>query len=279
VFSDSTYVVKCFTDRWYVKWEANGWQTSGRKPVVNQDLWRPLVEQFHARGDELAFRWVKGHSGDAMNDVVDRLATEAARRQLGRRGDEPPVDLGPADEVPRAGAKKATASGAPAGFRVVVLGHRPPELGGYGENATATAVRERITEILRGLRAVHPDLVVLTGLGLGAEQLGAEAAAEAGVPYVAVLAFPDPDSVWPATSRAAFRLLADAAHDTILLSETAPASKQAAGIAIGKRNSWLVNHAHAAIAVWDGRDRALRDDVRALEKRIPDDVWIVPPHA
>jgi ribonuclease HI/uncharacterized phage-like protein YoqJ len=285
VFSDSTYVVKCFTDRWYVKWEANGWQTSGRKPVVNQDLWRPLVEQFHARGDELAFRWVKGHSGDVMNDVVDRLATEAARRQTGRRGDEPPVDLGDADDVPGTRAKQASASGAsnasgaPDGFRVVVLGHRPPELGGYGENPTATAARERMTEILRGLRAVHPDLVVLTGLGLGAEQLGAEAAAEAEVPYVAVLAFPDPDSVWPAASRAAFRLLLDAAHEAIVLSDTAPASRQAAGMAIGKRNSWLVNHAHAAIAVWDGEDRTLRDEVRALEKRVPDDVWIIPPDA
>jgi uncharacterized phage-like protein YoqJ len=214
-----------------------------------------------------------------MNDVVDRLATEAARRQLGRRGNEPPVDLGPADEVTRPSAKPATASNAPAGFRVVVLGHRPPELGGYGENPIATAARERMAEILRALRAVHPDLVVLTGLGLGAEQLGAEAAAEAGVPYVAVLAFPDPDSVWPAASRAAFRLLADAAHDTIVLSDTAPASKQAAGIAIGKRNAWLLNHAHAAIAVWDGQDRSLRDEVRALERRIPDDVWIVPPSA
>jgi ribonuclease HI len=281
VVSDSTYVVKCFTDRWYVKWEANGWKTSNRAPVVNQDLWRPLVEQFHARGDELSFRWVKGHSGDAMNDVVDRLATEAARRQLGRSGDEPPVELDEPDQVPSRATTATSASPwqAPDGLRVVVLGHRPPELGGYGQNPIATAARERMTDILRGLRAVHSDVVVLTGLGLGAEQLGAEAAAEADVPYVAVLAFPDPDSVWPGASRAAFRLLLDAAHQTIVLSPTAPTSKQAAGMAIGKRNAWLAAHAHAALAVWDGRDRALREDVRAYERRIPDDLWIVPPES
>ena len=62
-------------------------------------------------------------------------------------------------------------------------------------------------EILQGLADVHRDMVVLTGLGLGAEQLGAEAAAAAGVPYIAVLPFPDPDKVWPAASRATFRLL------------------------------------------------------------------------
>ncbi len=276
VVSDSTYVVNCFKNRWFAKWEVNGWQTSGKKPVVNQDLWRPFIARFHEREHELEFRWVKGHSGDVMNDVVDRLATEAAARQEGRHGNEPPTDLGAADEVP--GKAKAVASNAaPAGYRVVVLGHRPPDLGGYGDNPIAVAVRERMTEILRGVARVHPDLVVLTGLGLGAEQLGAEAAAGAGVPYVAVLPFPEPDKIWPATSRATFRLLADAAHETIVISPKEPATKQAAGMAIGKRNAWLIAQAEAAVVVWDGTDRTVRDDVRALERRIPDDVWVVAP--
>jgi uncharacterized phage-like protein YoqJ len=157
------------------------------------------------------------------------------------------------------------------------LGHRPPELGGYDANPVAAGVRTRMSEILRGLLEVHPDLVVLTGLGLGAEQLGAEAAAMAGVPYVAVLPFPDPDAVWPAPSRAAFRLLADAAHDTIALSAKAPTSKQTAGAALRKRNAWLIAHADIALVVSDGKDRTLRDDVRALERKIPDDVWIIDP--
>jgi ribonuclease HI len=274
VVSDSKYVVQCFTDRWYVKWEANGWKTSNRTPVLNQDLWRPLVDAFHDRDGELGFRWVKGHSGDIMNDVVDRLATEAARRQSGVSGSAPPTELGAADDFGRA---PRTATTAPAGHRCVVIGHRPPELGGYGDNPVAAAVRHKLTDVLRGLREVHGDLVVLTGLGLGAEQLGAEAAAAADVPYVAVLPFPDPDSVWPSTSRAMFRLLADAAHDTIVLSPSKPATKQAAGIAIGKRNAWLAANADAALVVWNGTDRTLRDDVKALERKIPDDVWIIAP--
>jgi ribonuclease HI len=282
VVSDSKYVVQCFTDRWYAKWEANGWKTSNRTPVLNQDLWRPLVDAFHEREGELTFRWVKGHSGDAMNDVVDRLATEAARRQAGRSGSEPATDLGEADEPTRSRKTSAGAiasNAAPDGHKIVILGHRPPDLGGYEDNPVATAVRKKLTEILRGLIAVHPDLVVLTGLGLGAEQLGAEAAASADVPYVAVLPFPDPDAVWPATSRATFRLLADAAHDTILLSDKAPKTKVEAGAAIRKRNAWLIAHADGALVVWDGHDRSLRDDVNALERRIPDDVWIIDPAA
>ncbi|MCU1426715.1 MAG: Ribonuclease [Actinomycetia bacterium] len=281
VVSDSQYVVKCHTDRWYVKWEKSGWNNSNRKPVANADLWKPLVELFHSRGDELRFQWVRGHSDDVMNDIVDRLAVEAARTQIARNGTEPPTALGapdePASERERNAPRAVGSLAVPGGHLVVVLGHRPPELGGYGDNAIAAGVRRKVAEILTGLRVVHPDLVVLTGLGLGAEQLGAEAAAAAGVPYVAVLPFPNPDAVWPAASRAIFQRLADGARDTLVLATTKPTSKQTAGMALGRRDDWFRSHAHGALIVWDGRDRAIGSMVKALERRIPDDVWVVSP--
>jgi ribonuclease HI len=78
VVSDSTYVVNCFRDRWWRGWLARGWLTSAKKPVANRDLWEPLVTEVRSRGD-IDFRWVKGHSGDPMNDLVDLLAVAAAR--------------------------------------------------------------------------------------------------------------------------------------------------------------------------------------------------------
>jgi ribonuclease HI len=78
VVSDSTYVVNCFRDRWWEGWLARGWLTSAKKPVANRDLWEPLVTAVVERGD-IAFHWVKGHSGHAMNDFVDGLAVAAAR--------------------------------------------------------------------------------------------------------------------------------------------------------------------------------------------------------
>jgi ribonuclease HI len=78
VVSDSTYVVNCFRDEWWVKWQRNGWHNSKRQPVANADLWKPLVELVNA-GD-VEFRWVKGHSGDRMNDLVDELAVAATPR-------------------------------------------------------------------------------------------------------------------------------------------------------------------------------------------------------
>jgi ribonuclease HI len=75
VVSDSTYVVNCFRDRWYLKWEANGWRNAKKQPVANADLWRPLVAL--VREGDVTFRWVRGHSGDRLNDLVDAMAVAA----------------------------------------------------------------------------------------------------------------------------------------------------------------------------------------------------------
>jgi ribonuclease HI len=86
VVSDSTYVVKCFTDRWWQGWQRKGWKNSQNKPVANQDLWEPLIELAVASAPDVTFRWVKGHSGDQWNDRVDELATLAADRGVGESG-------------------------------------------------------------------------------------------------------------------------------------------------------------------------------------------------
>jgi ribonuclease HI len=87
VVSDSTYVINCFRDRWWEGWLQNNWTNSQKRPVVNRDLWEPLIEIVRQRG--ITFRWVKGHSGDPMNELVDQLAGEAGRTQQGRQGVAP----------------------------------------------------------------------------------------------------------------------------------------------------------------------------------------------
>jgi ribonuclease HI len=84
VISDSTYVVNCFRDRWWVGWLARGWRNSKKEPVANRDLWEPLVDTVRARG--ITFEWVKAHNGDRYNDLADGLAVAAARTQRDRRG-------------------------------------------------------------------------------------------------------------------------------------------------------------------------------------------------
>jgi ribonuclease HI len=75
--SDSTYVVNCFRQKWWVKWESNGWRNSKNQPVANQELWKPLLAEVRARSS-VDWEWVKGHSGDRLNDRVDELAVRAS---------------------------------------------------------------------------------------------------------------------------------------------------------------------------------------------------------
>lgn len=92
IVSDSTYVVNCFRDRWWQGWISRGWRNSQKQPVANQDLWKPLVERYRPRAAEIRFQWVKGHSGDPMNDLVDRLAVAAAQdAAAGRFADVAPI--------------------------------------------------------------------------------------------------------------------------------------------------------------------------------------------
>lgn len=93
IVSDSTYVVNCFRDRWWSGWLRRGWVNSKNQPVANRDLWEPLIELVRPR--KVSFRWVKGHSGDPMNDFVDELAVEASLRQEGRSGVASPGPLVP----------------------------------------------------------------------------------------------------------------------------------------------------------------------------------------
>jgi ribonuclease HI len=80
VVSDSTYVVNCFKNSWWTGWRARGWVNSAKKPVANRDLWEPLIDLVEERGD-VTFRWVKGHSGHPMNDLVDQLAVDASHQR------------------------------------------------------------------------------------------------------------------------------------------------------------------------------------------------------
>jgi ribonuclease HI/uncharacterized phage-like protein YoqJ len=282
IVSDSTYVVNCFRDRWWEGWLRRGWTNSQKKPVANRDLWEPFIELVRARGD-VEFQWIKGHSGDPMNDLVDALAVEAAVTQTGRSGDDPPDEVGPPDKAgrvsaPVAGGAPPVASGpAYEGHGIVVFGHRPPELGGFDANPVADAVRAQMARILEAKAQMHDDLVVVSGLRLGAEMLGAEAAVEAGVPLVAVLPYPRPESVWPEPSRERFRALRDQARDVITLEKKEPTSKQKAGAALARRDAWLARNAAEALLVWDGIDPALGKLSRSLEDHLGDDVWIVDP--
>jgi len=71
--TDSTYVRDGIT-RWLANWKQNGWRTSAKKPVKNQELWQKLDSQ--ALRHDVTWKWVKGHSGHPENERADMLANQ-----------------------------------------------------------------------------------------------------------------------------------------------------------------------------------------------------------
>ena len=69
--TDSVYVKNGITS-WLAGWKKKGWKTASKKPVKNVDLWQALDEQNQRH--EVAWHWVKGHSGHPENERADALA-------------------------------------------------------------------------------------------------------------------------------------------------------------------------------------------------------------
>ncbi len=71
LYTDSQYVRGGITS-WITSWKARGWRTADRKPVKNIELWQRLdaAKTLH----QVEWHWVKGHSGDEMNERADTLA-------------------------------------------------------------------------------------------------------------------------------------------------------------------------------------------------------------
>ena len=59
IFSDSSYLMNCFREKWYENWQKNGWKNSKKEPVENRDLWEALLSHIHKH--KITCYRVKGH--------------------------------------------------------------------------------------------------------------------------------------------------------------------------------------------------------------------------
>ncbi|MEW5815197.1 MAG: ribonuclease HI [Spirochaetota bacterium] len=75
--TDSQYVQKGVGE-WLARWQKNGWKTSDKKEVKNQDLWKKLVSL--SAGLKIDWHWVKGHNGESLNEECDALVGKAIAR-------------------------------------------------------------------------------------------------------------------------------------------------------------------------------------------------------
>jgi ribonuclease HI len=70
-YTDSEYLRRGITE-WLPAWKGRGWRTADRKPVKNVDLWQVL--DLLVGGHQVAWHWVRGHTGHPDNERADALA-------------------------------------------------------------------------------------------------------------------------------------------------------------------------------------------------------------
>lgn len=75
IFSDSSYLVECFTKKWYVKWQQNGWKNSQKKPVENKEFWEDILHLISIHNSVNFYR-VKGHININNTSEVNKWFTK-----------------------------------------------------------------------------------------------------------------------------------------------------------------------------------------------------------
>ncbi len=76
--TDSQYLKRAFTDGWLNRWRSNGWLTSNKQPVKNQDLWNDLWSE--TQKHKVQWIKVKAHANNKLNNRADELAVAACNR-------------------------------------------------------------------------------------------------------------------------------------------------------------------------------------------------------
>jgi ribonuclease HI len=84
IHTDSQYLQKGMSE-WLEGWKRRGWQSSGKTPVKNRDLWQRL--DLLTQAVPVRWVWVRGHAGNEYNERCDALTQRAI---AGQRSAPPP---------------------------------------------------------------------------------------------------------------------------------------------------------------------------------------------
>ncbi|RWE37428.1 SLOG family protein [Mesorhizobium sp.] len=147
---------------------------------------------------------------------------------------------------------------------IAATGHRPPKLGGYGQDVR----RELFNLAMDYLEAERPASVI-SGMALGWDQAFALAAVMCGIPLTAAVPFEGQHLRWPADSQRRFELLLSEATTVHIVSDI-PGDR-----AMQKRNEWMVDQANKMCALWDGSWGGTFNCLRYAKKvqRPVDNLW------
>ena len=81
LYSDSSYLVNAYNQKWIDGWKRNNWKNSSKEPVKNRELWERL--DILTKHHDVKFIKVKGHSDNEYNNRCDVLAVQAIKDKKG----------------------------------------------------------------------------------------------------------------------------------------------------------------------------------------------------
>jgi len=73
IYTDSRYVADSVEKGWVFQWEMKGFRKK-----KNPDLWVRFLKAY--RKHNVRFVWIKGHASNPENELCDRLAVEASKK-------------------------------------------------------------------------------------------------------------------------------------------------------------------------------------------------------
>jgi ribonuclease HI len=78
IYTDSKYITDAINKNWAGRWQKNGWKSSQKQPVANQDLWQELLALNAKYCPE--YVWVKGHADNKYNNRCDEMAVAEIKK-------------------------------------------------------------------------------------------------------------------------------------------------------------------------------------------------------
>jgi ribonuclease HI len=79
LYSDSSYLVNAFNEKWVDTWKSNGWVRDKNGEVKNLELWKTL--DAYNNTHRITWMKVKGHSDNKYNNRCDKLARDAIKNK------------------------------------------------------------------------------------------------------------------------------------------------------------------------------------------------------
>lgn len=169
-------------------------------------------------------------------------------------------------------------------YKVTFTGHRPGKIGGYdATHPQRMAIRHAIKSALQRAIAKFSDkeIVVISGGALGVDTDAASVAKELGLRFMIAAPCRNQDKPWQFDQKKRYASMCRAADADLAAALAVNGETVEGGVVfvhngdynrtcMQDRNVWMVNHADAVVAVWDGTSGGTANCVNyARSKKVP----------